>query len=98
MRVIARGTLKAFLAPAAADAQQPAVAWYCLVRGADRATPAAVKRDIRCASVLKDGRVVFNIAGNEYRIVVWINDPYRVVCIRFIGTHRQYDRIGAQTI
>jgi len=42
--------------------------------------------------------VVFNIAGNKYRIVVWINYPYRVVYIRFIGTHRQYDAIDAQTI
>jgi mRNA interferase HigB len=50
------------------------------------------------ASILKDGRVVFNIAGNKYRIVVWINYPYRVVYIRFIGTHRQYDAIDAQSI
>ena len=50
------------------------------------------------ASILKDGRVVFNIAGNKYRIVVWINYPYRVVYIRFIGAHRQYDKIDAQTI
>ena len=41
---------------------------------------------------------MFNIAGNKYRIVVWINYPYRVVYIRFIGTHRRYDRIDAQTI
>ncbi len=59
---------------------------------------AEVKRDIRSASILKDGRVVFNIAGNKYRIVVWINFPCRVVYIRFIGTHRQYDAIDAQTI
>ena len=57
-----------------------------------------VKRDVRSASILKDGRVVFNIAGNKYRIVVWINYPYRVVYIRFIGTHRQYDAIDAQSI
>jgi mRNA interferase HigB len=63
-----------------------------------RGEPADVKRDIRSASVLKDGRVVFNIAGNKYRIVVWINYPYRVVYIRFIGTHRQYDAIDAQSI
>jgi mRNA interferase HigB len=50
------------------------------------------------ASILKDGRAVFNIAGNKYRIVVWINYPYRVVYVRFIGTHRQYDRIDAQTV
>ena len=47
---------------------------------------------------LRDGRAVFNIAGNKYRIVVWINYPYRVVYIRFIGTHRQYDKIDAQTV
>jgi mRNA interferase HigB len=57
-----------------------------------------VKRAIRSASILKDGRAVFNIAGNKYRIVVWINYPYRVVYVRFIGTHRQYDRIDAQTV
>ena len=64
----------------------------------DRATPAEVKRAIRSASTLKDGRAAFNIAGNKYRIVVWINYPYRVVYFRFIGTHRQYDRIDAQTL
>ena len=47
---------------------------------------------------LRDGRAVFNIAGNKYRIVVWINYPYRVVYVRFIGAHKQYDRIDAQTI
>ena len=47
---------------------------------------------------LTDGRVGFNIAGNKYRIVAWINYPYRVVYVRFIGTHAQYDRIDAQTI
>jgi len=57
-----------------------------------------VKVQFRTASILKDGRVVFNLAGNKYRLVVWINYPYRVVYIRFIGTHRQYDAIDAQTI
>jgi mRNA interferase HigB len=42
--------------------------------------------------------VVFNIAGNKYRVVVWINYAYRVVYVRFIGTHAQYDEIDAQTI
>jgi mRNA interferase HigB len=100
MRVIALRTLKTFLesAPAFADAREPALAWYRQVKNADWATPADVKRDIGNASVLKDGRVVFNVAGNKYRIVVWINYPYRVVYIRFIGTHRQYDGIDAQTV
>lgn len=100
MRVIALSTLKAFFDgdPTYADAREPTMAWYRQVRAADWATPADVKRDIRSASILKDGRVVFNIAGNKYRIVVWINYPYRVVYIRFIGTHKQYDAIDAQTI
>ncbi len=100
MRVIALGTLKAFFDGdrTYADAREPTMAWYRQVRAADWATPADVKRDIGSASILKDGRVVFNIAGNKYRIVVWINYPYRVVYIRFIGTHKQYDAIDAQTI
>jgi mRNA interferase HigB len=60
--------------------------------------PADIKREFSNASILKDCRVVFNIAGNKYRLVVWINYGYRVVYIRFIGTHAQYDKIGAQTI
>ncbi len=100
MRVIALSTLKAFLekSPGHADAREPVMAWYRQVRTADWVTPADVKRDVGTASILKDGRVVFNIAGNKYRVVVWINYPYRVVYIRFIGTHRAYDRIDAQTI
>ncbi len=74
------------------------MAWYRQVRAADWATPADVKLDIRSASILKDGRVVFNVAGNKYRIVVWTNYAHRVVYIRFIGTHRQYNAIDAQTV
>ncbi len=100
MRVIALSTLKAFLDsdPSYADARDPVMAWYRQVWAADWATLADVKRDIGTASILKDGRAVFNVAGNKYRIVVWINYPYRVAYVRFIGTHRQYDRIDAQTI
>ena len=61
-------------------------------------TPADVKADFRNASILRDGRVVFNLAGNKYRLVVWINYPYRVIYVRFIGTHSQYDAIDAQTV
>lgn len=100
MRIIALGTIKAYVAQSAAraDARQPLMAWYRQVKAADWATPADIKRDVGTASILRDGRVVFNIAGNKYRIVVWINYPYRVVYIRFIGTHRQYDAIDAQTV
>ena len=66
--------------------------------GVDWVSPADVSRDVRSVSILKDGRAVFNIADNKYRIVVWINYPYLVVFIRFIGTDRMNDAIGAQTI
>ena len=100
MRVIALATLKSFVdaKPVHADAREPVMAWYRQVKVANWSSPADVKRDIRNASILKDGRVVFNIAGNKYRIVVWINYPYRVAYIRFIGTHRMYDAIDAQTV
>jgi mRNA interferase HigB len=100
MRIIALSTLRAFWVakPALADAREPVLAWYRHVVEADWAAPADVKADFRSASILKDGRVVFNIAGNKYRLVVWINYGYRVVYVRFIGTHAQYDRIDAQTV
>jgi mRNA interferase HigB len=100
VRIISVGTLKAFLgrSPTYADARDPMMAWAREVRNADWRSPADVKRDIRSASILRDGRAVFNIGGNKYRIVVWINYPYRVVYIRFVGTHGQYDAIDAQTI
>jgi mRNA interferase HigB len=100
MRIIALSTLKAFWSssPAYADSIEPGMAWYRETLGADWATPNEVKAQFSSASILKDGRVVFNIAGNKYRLVVWINYPYRVVYIRFFGTHKQYDEIDAQTI
>ncbi|MEM6406601.1 MAG: type II toxin-antitoxin system HigB family toxin [Pseudomonadota bacterium] len=100
MRIIALSTLKAFWTgkPAYADAIQPTLAWYRHTLKADWGSPTELKHDLRNASILKDGRVIFNIAGNKYRLIVWINYPYRVVYIRFIGTHTQYDKIDAQTI
>ncbi len=100
MRIIALSTLKAFWeeSPEYTDAREPTQAWYRYALAADWSTPADVKQDFRNASILKDGRVVFNIAGNKYRLVVWINYAYRVVYIRFIGTHTQYDKIDVQTI
>lgn len=100
VRVIALSTLKAFWEenPGFADAREPVLAWYRHALKADWGSPADVKADFGQASILRDGRVVFNIAGNKYRLVVWINYAYRVLYIRFIGTHGQYDQIDAQTI
>ena len=100
MRIIALSTLKSFWEeqPEHMDSKEPALAWYRHALEADWSTPADVKQDFRSASILKDGRAVFNIAGNKYRLVVWINYAFRVVYIRFIGTHEQYDKIDVQTI
>lgn len=100
MRIIALSTLKTFWSssPAYSDSVQPGLAWYRETLKADWASPNEVKAQFSNASILKDGRVVFNIAGNKYRLVVWINYAYRIVYIRFIGTHKQYDAIDAQTI
>ncbi len=100
MRIIALSTLKAFWEsnPKYNDAKDQTLAWYRIALQADWDNPAQVKAEFRSASILKDGRAVFNIAGNKYRLVVWINYAYRIIYIRFIGTHAQYDRIDVQTI
>lgn len=100
MRIIALSTLKAFWGenPEFQDAREPTLAWHRHALHADWSSPAEVKQDFRNASILKDGRVVFNIAGNKYRLVVWINYACRVIYVRFIGTHVQYDKIDVQTI
>lgn len=74
------------------------MAWYRHTLKADWDSPDKVKFDFGNASILKDGRVVFNIAGNKYRLIVWINYAYRVVYIRFIGTHAECDKVDAQEI
>ncbi|MDD9822253.1 MAG: type II toxin-antitoxin system HigB family toxin [Gammaproteobacteria bacterium] len=99
MRIIARSTLRAFWEnPVNLDSREPLLSWYEQVRQADWASPNQLKYDFGNASILRDGRAVFNIAGNKYRLVAWVNYAYRVVYIRFIGTHAQYDRIDAQTV
>jgi mRNA interferase HigB len=99
MRVIALSTLKRFCeGKLNADAREPLLAWYRHALRADWRTPAGVKSDFGTASILRDGRAVFNIGGNKYRLVVWINYPYGVVYVRFVGTHARYGRIDAQTV
>jgi mRNA interferase HigB len=100
MRIIARRTLRQFWEanPRNRAAKTPLEDWYAQARDADWATPAEVKARFGDASVLQGGRVIFDIGGNKYRLVVRINYPYRVVYIRFVGTHAEYDEIDAGTI
>src|SRR5580704_6696253 len=98
MRVMARSTLRDFWRePNRWDAEQPLKAWFREARAASWRGPAQVRSAYRSASFVGD-RVVFNIAGNKYRLVVWINYAYGTIYIRFIGTHAEYDRIDVATI
>lgn len=79
-------------------AEEPLLAWYREVEREDWDAPAKVKAKYGTASIVAGNRVVFNIKGNDYRLVVKINYPYRVVYIRFVGTHAEYDRIDAEEV
>lgn len=97
MRIISVGRLKAFWEEVH-DAEQPLRTWIKVARAARWEDPPAVKRTFNSADILKDGRVVFDIAGNRYRLVAWINYAYQVLYFRFIGTHREYDEIDADKV
>ena len=73
-------------------------AWHTEAKAADWMSPVDVKAKYGSASILKGGRVVFNICGNRYRLVVKINYTYRTIYIRFLGTHQEYDKINAETV
>ena len=99
MRIIAIKTLRLFWQRSGrSDAEQPLRAWYAEAKSADWDGPVAVKEKYRSASVVGDNRIVFNIAGNKYRLVVKFNYPYRTGYVRFIGTHAEYDAIDVETI
>ncbi len=99
-RIIAKRTLRLFWEgnPRYRDAKRALEDWHAQVGRADWVTPAEIKADYGDASILKGSRVVFNICGNKYRLVVHVNYPYRVVYIRFIGTHKQYDAIEVERV
>ena len=81
-----------------ADAEQPLRAWYAEAKAADWKKPADIVKLYRTASILVNNGVVFNIKGNDYRLVAAINYSYKVVYVRFIGTHIEYDKINVENI
>ena len=97
MRIIARRTLREFwsLHPETEEALR---AWYHDVLGSEWKSPEDVKRVYANASILKQNRIVFNIKGNRYRLVAAINYGYQICYIRFVGTHKEYDRIDAEQV
>jgi mRNA interferase HigB len=97
MRIISRKVLRAFWEKHT-DARQPLQAWYADVKHADWKSPADVKRIYRNASLVAHNRVVFNIKGNKYRVIVAIQYTFQIVYIRFIGMHQEYDQVDATQV
>jgi mRNA interferase HigB len=97
MRIISRKVLKEFI-ETHPDAEQPLLAWYADVKHANWRSPADIKKYYRHANFLANNRVVFNIKGNTYRLVAAIRYEFGIVYIRFVGTHREYDRIDATAV
>lgn len=97
MRIIARRALRSYWVKVPA-AKSDLEAWFAEAKSAAWASPADVKLNYINASILKSGRVVFNICGNKHRLVFAINYKFQVVYIRFLGTHKEYDKIDAQTV
>ncbi len=99
MRVIARATLKRFYEiPIYSNSKEALEAWYHEAKKASWSSWTDIKEKYRSASILKNKRVVFNINGNKYRLVVKINYKAQVIFIRFVGTHKEYDGINAEEI
>jgi len=103
MRVIARRTLKKFIESRTGHRDQPALmasldAWFSEVNKAEWNSPAEVKRSYAAASIVSADRIVFNIKGNSYRLVVAVDFETAIVFVEWIGTQTAYDRIDVRTV
>ena len=104
MRIIARRTLRRFVDGRAGHKDQPAVvkaardAWFAEVRKANWRSSADIKRLYASASIVSADRIVFNIKGNDYRSVVSADFEKGIVWIKWLGTHRDYDRIDVRSV
>ena len=99
MRIISRKILKEFWSkPNKGDSKQALKSWYIEAQKAKWNSPSRIKEKYRNASFIGNDRVVFNIAGNKYRLIVAIKYKYGIIYIRFIGTHSEYDKIDASNI
>lgn len=97
MRVVAKKILREFWEKHP-DSEQQLKAWYKEASKASWHSPHNIKSEFPKASILKSGRVVFNICGNKYRLIVQLNYIRQWAFIRFIGTHKEYDNIDAENI
>lgn len=97
MNVISKKTLVLFYENHP-QARTPLEVWHSDVRKAQWESPDQIKREYSSASFLRDNRVVFNIKGNDYRLIVHIDYKRKIVRVKFIGTHSEYDKINAEEI
>lgn len=99
MRIIAKSTLKKFWEdPTNSDARGPLESWYEEALKAQWISPQAVKAQYRNASICGNNRVVFNIGGSKYRLIVEMQYRAGIVWVKFIGTHADYDKIDAESV
>lgn len=97
MRIISRRALREFW-EVHRDAEEPLRSWHRRVKREEWDTPADVKARHPTASIVGNGRVVFNIRGNAYRLIVKVDYRLHRVYVRFVGTHREYDRVNAREV
>ena len=97
MRVIAKKTLRDFW-QIHNDCEQQLTSWFQETNKAIWRNPNEIKKEYPSASILNENRVVFNIKGNKYRLIVKISYDFQILWIRFIGTHAEYDKINANEI
>jgi mRNA interferase HigB len=99
VKIISRRTLREFWErPGCSAAKQPLLAWFKEVDAAEWASPADVKALYRTADVVGDDRIVFNIGGNKYRLVVWVKFSIGLVLVKWVGTHKEYDAVDVRSI
>ena len=96
-RILAKSTLREFW-DKNPDSEQYLKTWYETAMNSNWKTPNDVKQSYTNASILKDSRIVFNIKGNSYRLIVKFNFEHELAFIRFIGSHSEYDKIDANRI
>ncbi len=97
MRIIAKATLRAFWTRHP-DAEESLLAWYREAQKADWDRPEKIKEKYRSASFVGRNRVVFNIKGNKYRLVVKMKYEKQLVFVRFVGTHTDYEAINVEEV
>ena len=99
MRIIAKSTPKKFWEqPKYSNSKAPLESWHSEVSNATWTSPQAIKEHYRNASICANNRVVFNIAGNKYRLVVEMQYRANIAWVKFIGTHEQYDQIDGENV